>query len=482
MIRRLFKIFLLLTVLIVLGIGFGAPAYYSSESGAKKAAEQIGSALGRNVEIGELDIGWFFTSLSLEKLRIANPDGWPDGDFLRADSVALDTKFQKLVSGVVKGSLEGSGLNIHILKRGDATNLDGLGNSGNEGKQKEEEKEGGGGKEDGGDKDDGGPELDLTLELTDSTLIIEDLDKNEKLVVEGVGLSMQMSNGDDQSNVALKIRVKQIDRGGVKVRDLVIDARQDGDFLQLDKLAALLPGKGKLSGTGALRVRGGNDWRVQLKADTVGLSNDMMPLVSAMYPLASSASGQLDGILDASFELSGNGLTWDAMKPTLTGDASIKLSHMNLGEKSVIGMISTLAGRSEGKGPMAINNAGAAFKVENGWLHFNRLSASGDKARYDLAGKVSLDGQLDLTIDALPILKRFGGGSYKEFVGRLKSFPLPIRGTTAKPKLKAPKAKDLLRGNLGGLLKEKAKKALGDEAGGALGGILDGIKKKKEKR
>jgi len=469
MIRRLLKIFAVLAVLVVLGVGFGLPAYYSTETGAKKTAEQIGKALGRQVEIGKLDIGWFFLSLDLEKLRVSNPEGWPEGDLLRADSFELDTKFQEIVTGVMKGSAKGSGLRVHILKRGDETNLDGLARP----------------DEDADEDRQGDVELDLSLDLEDSTLVIEDLDKNEKLVVDGVSASLRLTNRDRKRDLGLKIRIAQIERGGLQVRDIELDARQDGDFLQLEKLAALLPGRGRLAGTGALRVRGGDEWNASLKASEVGVTSDMVPLVSTVYPLAAAAGGQIDGVLDATFDLRGRGLTWQAMKPTLAGDAEVRLTGLSLGSQSLVGLITTVAGRGEGQGPLALNDAGAVFRIENGWLHFNRLSASGDEVRYDLAGRVSLDGKLDLSIDALPVLERFGGGRYKDVVNRLEKFPIPVGGTTARPRLQPPDLKDLLRQGARGLLEEEAKKALGDKAGDAVGGILDRIreqggKKKKE--
>ena len=456
MIRRLFKIFLVLTVLIVLFIGFGLPLMANTEAGRAQVARILGRALGRDVAIGGLDVGWFLSSVDVEDLSIANPEGYPEGSFLEAGSLALDSKFKRILDGEIKGGLTGKGLDVHIIKKGDGTNLDGLAKGGDEEKQDEGE----------------GPDLDLTLELTDSRLRVTDLDKNEEIVIDGVGLLMQLTNRAGASNVGLKLRVASIDTGTLVVRELEIDARQAGDYLDLESLRALLPGKGKLTGSGRMRVRGGDDWAVKLDADEVGLESDMMPLVSAMYPFASTASGQADGTLGAHFEVKGKGLTWEAMKPTLDGTGKVTLTDLSLPESSVLALAAQLAGKPAGA--IRLNNAGAQFGIRNGWMQFNRLSASGDQVRYDLAGRVSLDGKLELTMDLLPLVKQFGGGSaYREIEKYgVKTLPLGIRGTTGKPKLEAPKLADIA--------KDAARTKLEDEIEKGIGKALEGLGGKKK--
>jgi hypothetical protein len=110
----------------------------------------------------------------------------------------------------------------------------------------------------------------------------------------------------------------------------------------------------------------------------------------------------------------------------------------------VLARIAHLAGREEGA--VSLNNAGAQFQIQKGWLEFQRLSASGEQVRYDLAGRASLTGELQLTMDLMPLVRRFGGGdTYRKVARYIDRLPMRIEGTTAKPQLKAPRADDLLK-------------------------------------
>jgi hypothetical protein len=230
----------------------------------------------------------------------------------------------------------------------------------------------------------------------------------------------------------------------VTIRDLEIDARHEADWLKLEKLAARLPGRGTLSGAGRLRVRDGDEWDMKLEAKNVGLDEDMLPLVGAVYPLAADARGEIDGELHAELDVTGRGLTWNAIRPTLAGTGRVSLTGLALPQASVLARIAHLAGREQGA--VTLNNAGAQFQVRDGWLEFQRLSASGEQVRYDLAGRVSLQGELRLTMDLLPLVRRFGGGdAYGKVARHVERLPMRIEGTTVEPRLKPPRAEDLLQ-------------------------------------
>lgn len=398
------------------------PLVANTEKGRDEVARILSRALNRDVTIGELDVGLFYASVDVGTLAIANPDGYPEGDLLSAGRLDLDTSFGELLDGRVVGAVTGSGLEVHIMRKGGGTNLDGLAG-------------------DGGDEEGGGetPDLDLELELTDSRLIVEDLDKGERLELEGVSLFMRLTNHAGEAQSGLKIRVASIDQGALNLRDLEIDAALNGGWLDLERLTANLPGKGALSGTGRMRVQGGDEWNVKLDAKEVGLEEDLVPIVAGLYPFASAAGGQIDGQLNARFAVSGRGLTWELMKPTLAGTGSVSLNGLSLPTDSLLGMLAGDAGRAGGT--MALNNAGAEFQLAQGWVKFNRLSASGKELRYDLAGRVSLDGELDLAMDLMPLVKAFGGG---KTYGKIKQYtdelPIKIRGTTVAPAYELPVA------------------------------------------
>ena len=428
MIRRLIKWIVGIALLLAIVVLFVLPYLASTEAGRNQLAKILSRALDREVTIGGLEVGFLYTSVDIEDLRIANPEGFPEGAFLHAKSLELDSDLRELLKGTLHGRTKGDGFVVHILRKGGRTNLEGLapkGGSNTEGPKVEDV-----------------PDLDLAMEIQDSRLIIEDLDKNEKLVLDGCSISTRLTNREGDADAGLEIRVRSIERGGLEVRELEMDSKFANDSLEMEKLHALLPGRGTLCGTARLRVKGGDDWSATLLAKDVGLDDDIMEIVGALYPLAAAAKGQTKGTLDSEFEVKGNGLTWDAMKPTLAGTGRVTFTDLALPADSVIGLVAALAGR-EG-GDISINDAGAQFRIADGWLDFQRLSASTKEARYDLAGRVSLDGELDLNMDLMPLVKTFGGGkNYKKVSKYVKRLPVRIVGTSETPRLKAPRVEDI---------------------------------------
>jgi uncharacterized protein involved in outer membrane biogenesis len=463
---KIVKWLFVLVVVLFLGIVLGGPFILSSEPGRKEIESALTKALRRDVSIGKLDVGFLYSSIELRELAIQNPAGYPKAALFAAEGIKLDVPLGDALKGTFKGSLKGDGLDVLLQRKGGGTNLDGIGGEG-----------GGGGGEPGPGKPDTpepekprkpaekGPDLDLALELTDSRVTIEDLDKGEKLVLEGVGVSMRFTNRADQRDAGIRIRIDSIDRGGIQLRDLQLDAKESDGWLDLEKIEAHLAGQGQISGTGRMQLKGGDAWQVKLGASSVKLTDDLMPIVSSLYPFAAKAEGQADGQLDASFDVRGNGLTWEALKPSLVGKGQVLLTGLNLPAGSVIAKLGEFAGRTPGA--LQVKDAGAEFGLSQGWIAFNRLSAETHEARYDLAGRVSLDGQLDLTMDLMPLVKRYGGGkTYKDVSKHVDKIPVEIKGTSASPKFGLPKAEDLLKG----IVEKKAQEELG--------GILDKIKKK----
>jgi len=426
---RLVKWFAVLVILVVLFVGFGLPLMANTQQGREQLAEIFGESVDRKVEIGGLEVGWFFSSLDVKGLRIDNPAGFPEGAFLEAGRLKFDSQLKNLLQGKVEGGLTGRGLKVHLIRKGGKTNLDGLAGG------------------DGEDEDAGqAPDLDLKISLGDSRLQIDDLDKGESLVLDGVGLEMRLTNHAGKADSQVTIRVHSIDRNGIAVRDLVLDARQAGDWLDLKRLSAGFAGGGALQGSGRMQVRGGDGWALHLDASRVGIDRDMLPVVAALLPFASAAGGQVQGTLNAKFDLEGHGLTWKAMRPTLAGTGSVTLSGLGLPADSLLAQAAALAGR--GRGGLSLDTAGARFKVGEGRIEFERLVASGEKVQYELAGRVYLDGRLDLSMDLMPLVKTFGGGKrYARLSKHIDKIPLGIGGTTLAPRLEpADLAKSIARG------------------------------------
>jgi len=445
---KIVKWLFVLVVVMFLGIVLGGPYILSSEPGRKQIETGLTEALHRPVSIGKLDVGFLFRSIELKDLAIKNPEGYPPASLFKADSLKFDVGLGDAVEKKFTGSLKGDGLAVLFQRKGGTTNLDGIGSA------------------KGGDTGEGkAPDLDLSLELTNSKVTIEDLDKNESLVLDGVGVWMQLTNRADRRTTGIKIKVDSIDRSGIHVRDLLLDAKESGGWLDLEKIEAHFAGQGQLNGTGRVQLQGGDAWQVKLVAQAVKLTDDLMPIVGSLYPLAAKAEGQADGQIDASFDVRGNGLTWEAMKPSLVGTGQVLLTGLQLPAGSVIAKLGEFAGRPAGG--VQVKDAGASFGIGQGWIAFNRLSAETHEARYDLAGRVSLDGQLDLTMDLMPLVKQFGGGkAYKDVSKHVDKIPVQIKGTSAAPKFGLPKAEELAKG----ILEKKAEEGISD--------ILDKIKKK----
>ncbi|MHC4956989.1 MAG: AsmA family protein [Planctomycetota bacterium] len=425
--RKLVKFILGLAALAALLVFVVAPLVFSTGAGREKLAAALSKALDRDVTIADLDVGLFWSPVEISGLRIANPAGYPDGALLDAEYLKMESSLRKLIGGTIRGGLTGRGVTVHIIKKDGGTNMDGMG-----GDKREREKE----------KAGEVPDLDLSLDLSDGTFIIEDLDKPDRLEVGGVRTRARVTNQGGMKTADLEVGIDVIDTTAMKVKNLLLKSRLDGDDLVVPELSAELPGSGRLDGNARMGMRKGGGWSADLTLKQVSLDKDMMPFVGAVYPLAASAGGQVDGLLDARFKVNGTGLTWEKIKPDLTGEAQVTLSNLGLPSGSVVTQLTRLAGG--GGDAVTFNSAGAAFAIRDGWLHFNRLSASGKKARYDLAGKVSLDGELKLTLDLLPLVKTFGGGgTYKKVAEYAKSIPVRIEGQATSPKLKAPTEKDL---------------------------------------
>ena len=71
------------------------------------------------------------------------------------------------------------------------------------------------------------------------------------------------------------MRIASLDKDTLRITDMQMDARGAGDEVEITNLSATLPGDGKLTGGGRVRVRGGDDWSVTLAATGVGIDEDI---------------------------------------------------------------------------------------------------------------------------------------------------------------------------------------------------------------
>ncbi|MEM8884376.1 MAG: AsmA-like C-terminal region-containing protein, partial [Planctomycetota bacterium] len=388
------------------------------------------------------DVGFLFASISASGVRMSHPEGFPEGETIAIRDVQLECGLGELMNGTVKGRLIGEGVQLTILKKGDRTTLDGLGGDAKQDGQEEKQPEG------------ERPPLDLEIDLSGCDFTYHDLDTQEKSTLKNVGLNAHLKGDQTDAGGRVRITMDELDQAPVVLRNVQIGARADGTKFVIDEASGQMKGGGTLSATGALDLADASSWTAKLDATKVQLDATLVPLVATFWPFASSAGGQLQGALNAEFALNGKGVTWDAIRPTLSGTGKLRLDDLALPPESIAAQIANAAGGKFGKNPIPLNSAGAEFAIADNWVSFNRLSATSDEKRLDMAGRVSLEGKLDLNVDLVPIAKAFGFG---DIADKVETLPVRIDGTTEKPKVNLPKAEDLLRDKLKDALKDPLK-------------------------
>ena len=435
--RWLKRLLIALVVLVVVAL-FGVPALLSSDWGRGRLEEGLSKALQRDITIESISIGFLFQSVEAEGVRMAHPDDFPEGDTFAAGFVAFETSWSDLMEGRLRGSLRGKQVELNVLQRGDRTTLDGLG-----------------GDRDGEPSEGETPPLDISVLLTDCSVTYHDLVSDQKTQIVGLDVDVRLQSEKNSNRGKLHIRAPELRHDPLVVKNIEILARIDPAALTLHNVRGTIGGAGELSASAKLDLGATKNWSAKVSANSVAIDAALMPLVATLYPFASAAEGQLEGNLAASFDVTGSGMTWAAARPTIAGKGEIKLANLRLPQQSVAGQLASLAGG--GADALSLNDTGAQFSIANEWLNFQRLSASGKEARYDMSGRVSMDGELDLTMDLLPLVKLFGGGAYKDAKKYVDKLPVKIQGTTARPRLRAPDAASLA----GNALEKEARKRLG---------------------
>jgi len=434
--RWLRRILIALVLLAVAAL-FGLPALLSSDYGRGQLEAGLSKALKREVTIESISIGFLFNSVAADGVRMSHPEGFPEGDTFKAASVELETSWRELIKGNLRGEMRGRQVELNVLQRGDSTTLDGLGGDG-------EPSEG----------DGEVPPLDISVLLTDCSVTYHDLDSDQKTSIVGLDIDARLQSENNSNRGSLSIRAPELRHDALVVKNVEILARAEPNALTLHTLKGTIGGAGDLNASAKLDLGATKAWSAKVSATSVAIDSAIMPLVTTMYPFAAAAEGQLDGNLEASFDITGKGLTWEAARPTLAGKGEIKLANLQLSEQSLVGQLAALAG---GKGDaLSLNNTGAQFAISHEWLNFQRLSASGKEARYDMSGRVSMDGKLDLRMDLLPLVKLFDAGTYAEAQKYIDTLPVKIQGTTTAPRLRAPDANSLL----GNIAKKQGEDAL----------------------
>ena len=178
---RWLKRLTLLLVVLAAAVLLGGPVLLSSDFGRTRVESSLSHALGREVSLGSLDVGFFFSSLSASDVEMGHPDGFPEGKTVAIRSMQIECGLRDLLDGKVSGRLAGTGVNLVVLKKGERTTLDGLGGSG-----------------EGGEGDT--PPLDLEVDLDECNFMYADLDSKEETHFKEISLHAHLKDGAGLKN------------------------------------------------------------------------------------------------------------------------------------------------------------------------------------------------------------------------------------------------------------------------------------------
>jgi len=416
-------------VLAAAGIGW----WLTRDDGARAQLEAIlGEALGREVRIGALEVD-ARGHVTLREVEIANPPGFAGAPLLHAGTLEIDVELARLLDRELAGVVHASALDVRLVRSGGVTNLAGLIRP---------------------RRGDGAPvDLHLDVAITSSRVVLEDLDRGLVLPLDGVDLRMLLTNREGSPGATAELGIAEIGLHGLPVREVSAIVRADGDDVSLDDLRGRIGERGTVAGSGRVFLGGARDWRFEGTVADVDLDADVRRVVAAIYPPlapgvdATAATGRVG----ATVSLAGAGVHWAQIRPTLVGAGTVELHDVVLPRGSLLLGLAALAGRPDE--PWPLEQAAVTFALADGWIVLDRVTTEGTAASLPIGGRVSLDGELDLHADLMPLLPTFGGGVYRGVARWTTALPVRVRGTIEHPEFAPPSAKDVGAGLLGGALR-----------------------------
>lgn len=421
-----------LAVLVMLVIVGGVAWWLARSIDAKAELERVLSeALGRDVTIGMLDVDPR-GHVGLRDVEIANPQGFEGAPLLHAGELQLDVGLSTLLDREVVGVVTVRAVDLHVVKQGGTTNLHGMLQQRGTGKP---------------------IDLHLDLAIHAAHVVLDDRDRGESLELDGVDVRVLASNREGEHSGEGQVTIAAVGLHGVTMRDVSMRVRGDDERVAIDELHGTVGKAGTVTGSGSLFLGGDKGWQFELAAEQIDLASDVAPVVSTLYPpLASSVAGTAaTGFLAGSFTLSGNGLHWEQIEPTLAGKGRITLTDVVLPRESLLLAIAALAGR-EGES-LTLAKVELELALADRWITLERVTSDAQSVEVPVTGRVSISGELDLKVELMPLVKAFGGGAYADAARYTTSIPVRVRGTTRKPELAPPRAEDLAKGLLGGALR-----------------------------
>lgn len=427
--RRVVVVLFVIAVLAA-GVVFGVRSWWRSDDPRARLQALLSDALQRDVEIGGVEAQG--ERVILTGLAVGNPEGFEGEPLFRAERLELDVALEDLLDDEITGVVHADAVDLHIVKKDGTTNL--LGPFG----------QGGGGS---GRKRD----LHLDLAITSSKLVLDDLDRGQTLVLEGVGMRVLVSNRDGERRGQAHVTIAEVGLHGIPLRDVEVFAKVEDETVELEALEGRL-GSGTVKGHGRVFLGGDKGWSFTVAAADVDIDGDVRPLVTALFPpLAATVDATAaKGKVAADVELAGAGMHWDQVRPTLAGKGTATLTDVELPAGSLVPDLAALVGH---EGAWALARASAEFVVADDWVKLGRVTLEREAVPMPVEGGVSLGGALDLRVDVLPLVRIFGGKAHAAIGSVATSVPVRIRGTVQAPELALPTAADVGRSLLGGAIR-----------------------------
>ncbi|MEM9455399.1 MAG: hypothetical protein AAGF11_14550 [Myxococcota bacterium] len=437
------------------------PRWLGSDASRQRVEAILSEALGREVTIEALEVAADASVLELRGVTVAQPedlalDAPDEGPLLRAERVRLEVALGDLLDRRVVGLGRAEGVTLTVLERGGHTSVHGLGRRPKEGP-------------DAAERPPAEPlALALDLELSEVLLRWVDLDRAEAIQMHDVALRGHLGDraGTERSEreAVATLTASALELGGVGLREIMVQMRLHGPTIQLTRLHARVGAEGILEGHGVLgRAVAGEaggpdgpderDWSVALTLRNAALDGPLRDLAAIAIPAVVRVTGApgepTTGRLDATVALGGRGLHWESIAPSLHGTAALGLRDVVVPADTTVLELATLAGREPG--PFLLDEARVELSVAEGWVTPTVLALGSLSLR--VTGRVSVRGQLDLLVDLMPFVERFGGGTYATIARTTTTLPVRVTGSVREPKLAPPRVRDVAAGLLGGAIR-----------------------------
>lgn len=417
------------------------PRLLRTDAAREELERVLSDALGRPVTIGEMQIATGAPQVELHEVvvhDVAPFEGLGSGGpLVQAGRLHMEIGLEALLSREVVGSVRGEGITLHVVKKDGRLNLAGLGR---------------------GTAARAAPvDMHLDVELQGARVLIEDLDRDESIELLDVGVRALLSNRGSERDARLTVTIAELDLHGVVAHDVLMQGHVSDEAWVVSWVHARIGEEGSLEGSATISPHTGAapSFRARAELSDVAMDGPAADAVAALFPVLAAMRGEgataIRGRVGATLSLTGSGLSWATIAPTLEGEGEVRLDDVRVPAQALALQLAKLAGRAPG--PWTLPHGSARFSIADGWVVLSEVRTEEGGFDAKVSGRVSLAGELDLSVDLMPLVKVFGGGLYAEAARLSTSIPVRIGGTVHAPKLQPPSPGEVARGLAGGLLR-----------------------------